>query len=438
MNISIRDHEEHELEKYFKAQENCIDQIYYRLSDKQRHDTMVCEMCDKFQEKLTEPNHHIQFLEDEIYKARNMAKSVPQLLREAAQALERQTANVGPSENPSSGLSTTPPDRSGGTRAEVLRLFAPYSNPRSRVPRRPSTAGPSAKKSKSVSYTHHFFCLSKRKECEVPSPSVKNKLERAGIGEKRITIPDKYCTPQEFSDHLFQHFPMLKDCGGFQLLRSRGSTRSKKLETIPCPDDGYSPEYLLTWIKEAIGTEGEYEAMAEGPEEEEFRGWTKGPAHSSSRSTVASIVRLFRNENRIMEFEAEAGFNLCKVRRCGRNIIGQRATVTVPGQRGANITMCAAISNDGVLCHIPTIGPYNTECLITFLDALKEILIPPEERGLLRPGMTLYVIIWDNVAFHHSRLVNEWFAAQPRIMMQFLPAYSPFLNPVEEFFSAWR
>ncbi|RXN35104.1 hypothetical protein ROHU_003837 [Labeo rohita] len=150
-----------------------------------------------------------------------------------------------------------------------------------------------------------------------------------------------------------------------------------------------------------------------------------------------------------MEFEAEgahhkfifvdeAGFNLCKVRRRGRNIIGQRATVTVPGQRGANITMCAAISNDGVLCHIPTIGPYNTERLITFLDALKEILIPPEERGLLRPGMTLYVIIWDNVAFHHSRLVNEWFAAQPRIMMQFLPAYSPFLNPVEEFFSAWR
>ncbi|XP_052395108.1 uncharacterized protein LOC127943019 [Carassius gibelio] len=157
----------------------------------------------------------------------------------------------------------------------------------------------------------------------------------------------------------------------------------------------------------------------------------------------------FQYVQRIMEFEAEgahhkfifvdeAGFNLCKVRRRGRNIIGQRATVTVPGQRAANITMCAAISNDGVLCHIPTIGPYNTERLITFLDALKEFLIPPEERGLLRPGMTLYVIIWDNVAFHHSCLVNEWFAAQPRIMIQFLPAYFPFLNPIEEFFTAWR
>ncbi|KTF93731.1 hypothetical protein cypCar_00032262 [Cyprinus carpio] len=176
-----------------------------------------------------------------------MDKTVPQLLREAAQALER-SANAAPSdsERPSSSLRMTPPDRSGGTRAEVLRLFAPYSNSRGRMPKRPNTAGPSAKKSKSVSYTHRFFCLSKRKECEVPSPSVKNKLERSGIGEKRITFPDKYCTPQDFSDHLFQHFPILKECGGFQLLRSRGSTRSKILETIPCPDDGYCPEYLLS------------------------------------------------------------------------------------------------------------------------------------------------------------------------------------------------
>jgi len=78
----------------------------------------------------------------------------------------------------------------------------------------------------------------------------------------------------------------------------------------------------------------------------------------------------------------------------------------------------------------------HTERLITFLNSLKEILIPPKERGLA----CLYVIIWDNVAFHHSHLVNEWFAAQPCIMMQFLPAYLPFLNlnPIEEFFSAWK
>ncbi len=36
----------------------------------------------------------------------------------------------------------------------------------------------------------------------------------------------------------------------------------------------------------------------------------------------------------------EAGFNLSKTRRRGRNIIGQRAFVRIPGQRGGNITMC--------------------------------------------------------------------------------------------------
>ncbi|KAK5604259.1 hypothetical protein CRENBAI_020338, partial [Crenichthys baileyi] len=44
----------------------------------------------------------------------------------------------------------------------------------------------------------------------------------------------------------------------------------------------------------------------------------------------------------------------------------------------------------------------NTGCLITFLNALHKRLMPPEERGLSRPGMPLFVIIWDNVASHHS------------------------------------
>ncbi len=41
----------------------------------------------------------------------------------------------------------------------------------------------------------------------------------------------------------------------------------------------------------------------------------------------------------------EAGFycNLAKTRRRGRNLIGQRATIQVPGQRGANITMCVRL-----------------------------------------------------------------------------------------------
>ena len=53
----------------------------------------------------------------------------------------------------------------------------------------------------------------------------------------------------------------------------------------------------------------------------------------------------------------EAGFNLAKGRRHGGNCAGQRATTVVPGQRGENVTLCAAISVNGVLTHIPLLGP---------------------------------------------------------------------------------
>nr|XP_014262847.2 uncharacterized protein LOC106674584 [Maylandia zebra] len=150
---------------------------------------------------------------------------------------------------------------------------------------------------------------------------------------------------------------------------------------------------------------------------------------------------------RVMELEAnqaphefiyidEAGFNLAKRRRRGRNVIGKRATVDVPGQRGANITMCAAIANAGLLLHKCQVGPYNTERLLAFLNDLHQRLVP--EQGQEGENMRTFVITWDNVAFHHSQAITTWFEVHPRLVSLFLPPYSPFLNPIEEFFSAWR
>ena len=101
---------------------------------------------------------------------------------------------------------------------------------------------------------------------------------------------------------------------------------------------------------------------------------------------------LFDCLQRVMELETnqvphniiyidEAGFNLAKKRGRDRNIIGKRATVAVPGQRGANITICAAISNNGVLLHKSRIGTYITERLLQFLDELYDRLVPEAERG---------------------------------------------------------
>ncbi|KAJ8332309.1 hypothetical protein SKAU_G00426640 [Synaphobranchus kaupii] len=102
---------------------------------------------------------------------------------------------------------------------------------------------------------------------------------------------------------------------------------------------------------------------------------------------------------RVMELEAnqaphdiiyidEAGFNLAKRRRRGRNIIGKRATVAAPGQRGANITICAAISNNGALLHKCEFGPYNTDRLLLFLEDLHERLVPEAERGQVTGAQT--------------------------------------------------
>ena len=70
----------------------------------------------------------------------------------------------------------------------------------------------------------------------------------------------------------------------------------------------------------------------------------------------------------------EARFNLTKVRRRGRNLIGHKAIINVPGQRGCNITLCAAIAENGVIhCH-GQIGPYNIRLILVFLNQLHNIL----------------------------------------------------------------
>ncbi len=127
-------------------------------------------------------------------------------------------------------------------------------------------------------------------------------------------------------------------------------------------------------------------------------------------------------------FVDEAGFNLSKGRRRGRNLIGHRATTDTPGQCGDN----------GVSAHIPYIGPYNTQLLLAFLNTLYRDLILEQERGLVRPHLSNYVVVWDNVSFHRTNIVRDWFAAHERITVEFLPPYSPFINPIEEFFSVWR
>ncbi len=99
----------------------------------------------------------------------------------------------------------------------------------------------------------------------------------------------------------------------------------------------------------------------------------------------------------------EAEFNLAKTRRRGRNVIGHRAITTVPGQRGGNVTLCAAITQNGVLHHHANLGPYNANLILAFLHRLHEIVTALNQVDQMR-----YIVVWDNVSFHRAALVQNW------------------------------
>lgn len=71
-------------------------------------------------------------------------------------------------------------------------------------------------------------------------------------------------------------------------------------------------------------------------------------------------------------FVDEVGFNLAKSHCHGRKLIVQRATVHVPGQCGGNISMYAAISEDGVVGCRALLRSYNTAHLTVFLNEIEQ------------------------------------------------------------------
>ena len=62
------------------------------------------------------------------------------------------------------------------------------------------------------------------------TPSAKEKLLTAGLGEQKTTIPDVSCTKSEFNDAILELFPRLRESGGYELLKC--IPNSKHLEII--------------------------------------------------------------------------------------------------------------------------------------------------------------------------------------------------------------
>jgi transposase len=106
----------------------------------------------------------------------------------------------------------------------------------------------------------------------------------------------------------------------------------------------------------------------------------------------------------------------------------QRAILSHPFVRGQRYTILPALSLDGIIATKIINGSCTKEL---FDEFVVEDVIPHMERF---PGPRS-VLVMDNARIHHHAELIDWLEENGYVV-EFLPPYSPDLNPIEESFSA--
>src|SRR5215212_4952609 len=102
---------------------------------------------------------------------------------------------------------------------------------------------------------------------------------------------------------------------------------------------------------------------------------------------------------------------------------GERALCSLPRNWGANVTLLACMSVEGMGSSLAVEGPTTREVFETYLERL---LAPS-----LCPGQ---VVVMDNLSSHRGGKVRELIEGKGCELL-YLPPYSPDLNPIEEAFA---
>ena len=120
----------------------------------------------------------------------------------------------------------------------------------------------------------------------------------------------------------------------------------------------------------------------------------------------------------------ETGFNAPLFRDYGYSAKGCGIQGECTGKRFARTSLIAGLKENQAVAPMEFKGYCNTEVVLAWVN---NMLIPD-----LEPGD---VVIWDNATFHRSAKLAETLKLAG-IELLFLPAYSPDLNPIEQFW-AW-
>ena len=118
-------------------------------------------------------------------------------------------------------------------------------------------------------------------------------------------------------------------------------------------------------------------------------------------------------------FIDETGVNLGMTRRYGRIIGGERVNDERPGNKGKNVTIVGAISDEGLIATMTLSGALDTA---SFLVYVEKILLPTLWVGA--------IVVMDNLPVHYASKV-EALIESVGANVKFLPPYSPDLSPIE-------
>ena len=118
-------------------------------------------------------------------------------------------------------------------------------------------------------------------------------------------------------------------------------------------------------------------------------------------------------------FIDEMGLNLAMTRLYARCMGGERVYDERPGNKGKNITLIGAMSDEGLIASMTFPGSLNTDSFLVFIE---QILLPQLWVGA--------IVAMDNLPVHYATIATNLIESVGA-KVKFLPPYSPDLSPIE-------
>ena len=145
------------------------------------------------------------------------------------------------------------------------------------------------------------------------------------------------------------------------------------------------------------------------------------PSHLPARTAAFLEMReMYKAQGRVFVSIDETSFGRNGLNAWGYAPVGERLYVSSNAPRTATVSYVVCVDESGIVGRKMVPGSFNRDRFLEFL------------RGLtLSRGS---VVLLDNVSFHHSKEVLQWFQEHDLDVLH-TPPYSPWFNPIEMCFS---